>query len=127
MNVGDKFPVTIAGQVVAEAVVKEHSEGLATLIIPATLVTMSYRTHDELTPEAPAEAPETSSHVLLTDEVVKPAEAAPTTTDGSPATPAQQVAPVVDPAASAPVAEQPKEVAPIPEAVEHAVEEKATE
>lgn len=49
MKVGDSIPVTIAGQVVCNATVKEMQDGTATLVVPATLVVMGTRT--ELTNE----------------------------------------------------------------------------
>lgn len=64
MKKGDKFPVTIAGHVVAQADVKEVGDGQVTLIVPATLVTMSTRT--ELAPETPEEKVESGSdHQIL--------------------------------------------------------------
>lgn len=53
MKVGDKVPVTIAGQVVAQASIKETGDGTATLVVPATLVVMATRT--ELAVETPPE------------------------------------------------------------------------
>ena len=53
MKVGEKYPVEIAGQIVAYAQIKELGEGTATLIVPATQVVMATRT--ELTYETPAE------------------------------------------------------------------------
>lgn len=53
MKVNDKVDVLIAGQVVAQATVKELGDGTATLVVPATLVVMATRT--ELTVEAPRE------------------------------------------------------------------------
>lgn len=118
MKIGDTFSVDIAGQQVTLATVKEVNEAdrLVTLIIPATLAQMSYKTHDELTPqeERVTEEPETGEHILLTDHVVKPdtqaaTEQVPGQTETVP-TPAQEpVVPVV------------------PEKVEEAVEQKATE
>ena len=60
MKVNDKIPVTIAGQQVAVATVKEMSEGTATLIVPATRVVMATRT--ELT----VEEKENEVEVLIT-------------------------------------------------------------
>lgn len=60
MKVNDTVPVTIAGQTVANATVRELGDGTATLVVPATLVVMATRT--ELTVEAPVvddTAPET--------------------------------------------------------------------
>jgi hypothetical protein len=51
MKAGETVPVTIAGQVVAQATVKELGDGTATLVVPATLVVMATRT--ELTVETP--------------------------------------------------------------------------
>lgn len=44
MKVGDNVPVTLAGQVVAQATVKEMGSDTATLVVPATLVVMGIRT-----------------------------------------------------------------------------------
>lgn len=44
MKVGEYVPVTIAGQVIAQAVIKEIGNGTATLIVPATQVVMGVRT-----------------------------------------------------------------------------------
>lgn len=135
MKVGDTFPVAIAGERVADATVKEIRDSEVVLVVPATLVTMSYRTHDELTPNDPADsAPETvegSDHVLLTDNVevkpptesVTPEQAATQQVPGTtevPATPPTQPDTV-------PTPEQAPVVPPIPEHVEDAVEQKATE
>jgi hypothetical protein len=49
MKVGDKISVSVQGIEVAQADVKEVSDGTATLIIPATRVVMATRT--ELAPE----------------------------------------------------------------------------
>jgi hypothetical protein len=87
VKAGDKFPVTIAGETITEATVKEVNEkdSTATMLVPATLVTMSYRTHDELTPSDPAdatpEAVEGADHVLLTDRVEQ--QVKPETTEGT--------------------------------------------
>lgn len=51
MKIGDKYEVTIQGQVVAYATVKGMDDGTATLVVPATLVVMATRT--ELTYEQP--------------------------------------------------------------------------
>lgn len=53
MKTNDTVPVYIAGQVVANATVKEVGDGTATLVVPATLVVMATRT--ELTVETPKE------------------------------------------------------------------------
>ena len=44
MKIGDIFPVTIAGQTVANAKVVELDKDSATLIVPATKVVMAIRT-----------------------------------------------------------------------------------
>jgi hypothetical protein len=54
MKVGDVQPVTIAGQVVAQARVSEIGEGTVTFIVPGTKVVMATRV--ELA-EAPREEP----------------------------------------------------------------------
>jgi hypothetical protein len=135
MKAGDKFPVTIAGETITEATVKEVNEkdNTATMLVPATLVTMSYRTHDELTPNDPAaatpEAVEGTDHVLLTDHVVKPGEPV---GEGVPVP--NQVSsdlsgtPVPGQEETAPTEPQTEAVpAPVPEKVEDAVEREASE
>ena len=63
MKQGDKIPVTIAGQVVAQATVKELGDGTATLVVPGTLVVMAVRT--EIAPET-HEVAESSSETIIT-------------------------------------------------------------
>lgn len=129
MKSGDKFPVTIAGEEVAQATVKEVDEdkATATMVIPATLVTMSYRTHDELTPGDPAEATPTvegSEHILLTDQVVTPGDAVTpqqAATQQVPGTPEAPTQPD-----TAPTPAQEPVVPAVPEEVEQAVERQAT-
>lgn len=53
MKTGDTVPVTVAGQVVAQAAVVELDKNTATLIVPATRVVMAVRT--ELAVEEPKE------------------------------------------------------------------------
>lgn len=53
MKVNDKVPVTIGGQVVAQANIKEVGDGQVTLVVPATLVVMATRT--ELSAPEPVE------------------------------------------------------------------------
>ena len=132
MKAGDKFPVTIAGETITEATVKEvdESKNTATMMVPATLVTMSYRTHDELTPNEPVapEAVEGADHILLTDRVeqqapgpVTPGEAAQRQTlDPTPVEPAKQPDTTPTPA-------QEPVVPVVPEKVEEAVEREATQ
>lgn len=134
MKAGDKFPVTIAGETITEATVKEVNEkdSTATMLVPATLVTMSYRTHDELTPNDPAqatpEAVEGADHVLLTDRVeqqVKPeqtgeADLATQQVPGAATPPAQPETVPTEP--QAPVVPEPV----VPEKVEDAVEREAS-
>lgn len=55
MKVGDSVPVALAGHVVAQAKVKELSDGKAVLIIPATQVTMAVRTELDAAPVEPKE------------------------------------------------------------------------
>lgn len=62
MKRGDKVPVTIAGQTVANAEVRETGDGTVTLIVPATMVVMATKT--ELAIETPAPASETESQIL---------------------------------------------------------------
>lgn len=116
MRAGETVPVTIAGQVVAQATVKELGDGTATLVVPATLVVMAVRT--ELAVEQPAES--TSETVITgvdrpeptveetggTPEVSMPPVTAPSSDEVvqgeagnvvepvEPATPVEQVAPV---------------------------------
>lgn len=52
MKVGDSVPVALAGHVVAQARVKELSDGKAILDIPATRVTMAVRTELDAPPVA---------------------------------------------------------------------------
>lgn len=61
MKTGDTVPVTVAGQVVAQATIKEMGDGQATLVIPATLVVMATRT--ELTQET---KPEPAKDTIIT-------------------------------------------------------------
>jgi hypothetical protein len=44
MKLGDKIPVTIAGQTVTQAEVRELADGTVTLVFPATRVVMATRT-----------------------------------------------------------------------------------
>lgn len=85
MKVGDGVPVTIAGQTVAMATVKELGDGTATLVVPATLVVMGTRT--ELS-DLPME--ESGKQVII-EGVERPAEPV----VEAPA-PASEVAPVVE-------------------------------
>lgn len=62
MKRGDKVPVTIAGQTVANAEVRETGDGTVTLIVPATMVVMATRT--ELAVETPAPVSESESQIL---------------------------------------------------------------
>lgn len=62
MKVGDSVAVTIAGQVVANATVKEMADGTATLIVPATRVVMAVRT--ELAYEAPVVQEQTTETII---------------------------------------------------------------
>lgn len=50
MKQGDKFPVTIAGQTIAEATVKDVGDGQVTLVVPGTIVVMATAT--SIAPEA---------------------------------------------------------------------------
>lgn len=63
MKVNDTVPVTIAGQTVANATVRELGDGTATLVVPATLVVMATRT--ELTVETPQVDP-TAAETIIT-------------------------------------------------------------
>lgn len=64
MKVGDTVPVTLAGDVVAQAKITAMEEGIATLEFPGTRVQMSYVT--QLTPEAPAAPAEPSKQTIIT-------------------------------------------------------------
>jgi hypothetical protein len=110
MNVGDKIPVSIAGQTVVMADVKELADGTATLIIPATRVVMATRT--ELTMEGPSNG---GGVELLTDEVVRPE--APVVATEAPAQAQTIEAPAPSPVANADAAVQSVEQA-TPVAVE---------
>lgn len=57
MKVGENIPVTIAGQVVANATITELSDGTATLVVPATRVVMATQT--SLAVEEPSQESET--------------------------------------------------------------------
>lgn len=50
MKVGDKFPVTLAGHTVTQAVVREVGDGQAVLVIPGVAVTMAVRTELDAPP-----------------------------------------------------------------------------
>jgi hypothetical protein len=56
MKQGDTVPVTIAGQTVAQASVKELGEGTVTLIVPATMVVMEVSTQIAPPTAAPVES-----------------------------------------------------------------------
>lgn len=71
MKVGDGVPVTIAGQQVAQATVKEMSDGVATLEFPATRVQMAYRVEIDTAPK-PVES-ETHTEVLGVERQEAPA------------------------------------------------------
>lgn len=62
MKIDDTVPVTIAGQVVAQARVRELGDGTATLVVPATLVVMATRT--ELTVETPNSDPTEAESII---------------------------------------------------------------
>lgn len=63
MKRGDKIPVTIAGQTVANAEVREVGDGQVTLVVPGTLVVMATRT--EIAYEAPTQ-PERETETVIT-------------------------------------------------------------
>lgn len=108
MKQGDKVPVTIAGQVVAQATVKELGDGTVTLVVPGTLVVMAVRT-EIAPPTAAAVEGETvitgvDREVVTTSagtpEVEMPPVTAPSETAETPAAPApveptEQTNPVV--------------------------------
>lgn len=110
MKVGDQIPVTIAGQTVALAEVKELGDGSATLIVPGTRVVMATRT--ELSFEStPNDTSGVETIIDGVDRAQAPVEA-PAVSEV--ATPVEQSAPVatepVAPAADSvptPVAESP--------------------
>lgn len=54
MKVGDTFPVTVAGHVVAQARVAELTREKATLVVPGTVVVMAVNT--SLAGKAPSES-----------------------------------------------------------------------
>ena len=78
MRQGDKVPVTIAGQVVAQATVRELGDGTVTLVVPGTLVVMAVRTEIAPDPQQTA-VPETETLITGVDRtsadstVVEPA------------------------------------------------------
>lgn len=95
MKVGDKFPVTVANQEVAQAEVKEIGEGTATLIVPATRVVMATKT--ELTVAPVAAEPAVQTIIDGVDRVSAPETqevpvAAPVNTEQAPAPVENQVA-----------------------------------
>jgi hypothetical protein len=63
MKVGDLVPVTINGDVAAQAKITDMEDGIATLIIPGTKVQMRYVT--QLTAE-PAPVAEPSTQTIIT-------------------------------------------------------------
>ena len=63
MKVGDKVPVTIAGQKVADAEVRAMADGTVTLVFPATKVVMGTRT--EIAPEVTGNTDTGSDHQIL--------------------------------------------------------------
>lgn len=64
MKINDVVPVTIAGQVVANAVVRELGDGTATLVFPATRVVMAVRTELAVEDEAPMDS--TGTETIIT-------------------------------------------------------------
>lgn len=68
MKVGDKIDVTVAGEVIAQAEVKELGDGTVTFIVPASRVVMATKTE-----VAPGVGPEgdTSGTQTIIDEVVR--------------------------------------------------------
>lgn len=97
MKVGDKVPVTIAGQQVTLAVVTEMGDGTATLVFPATKAVMGVRTELDTTPVAP----QGNEHAIL------------------------GVEPATQPTLEAPSVDVVAEVAPAPVAATPAVEQNA--
>lgn len=109
MKRGDKIPVTIAGQTVANAEVREVGDGQVTLVVPGTLVVMATRT--EIAYEAPTQ-PERETETVITgvdrssgetvDVETAPARSAPVgetnetndTTQGQDTTPTPEVSTV---------------------------------
>lgn len=73
MKVGDKFPVTIAGQVVTHASVSEIGEGEVTLVFVGQKVRMATKTQLSEEP-VKTEAPATET---IIDAVERPSESAP--------------------------------------------------
>lgn len=66
MNVGDTVPVTIAGQVVAQAKVVELDNQAVTLIVPATQVVMGVKTELDTAPV------ESEGPSVIIDDVERP-------------------------------------------------------
>jgi hypothetical protein len=109
MKVGDKYEVTIAGQKVADATVREVGSGQVVLVVPGTVVTMSTRT--EIAPPAPQVVDSSGTEVIIDEVVRQPAQSAPvdettggnnaeqqttTTSEGSPSGEGTPTGPVVD-------------------------------
>lgn len=84
MKVGDKIPVTIAGQQVTEAVIKELADGTVTLEFPATRAVMGVRTEIDTTPITPTGGTE---HAILGIEPQTPVEGLPPVVPEAPAIP----------------------------------------
>lgn len=119
MKVGDEFPVTIEGLEVARARVREVSDdGRAWLVVPGKVVEVQYRTQTTIETPTPV-AGEGSSHVLLTDQVANKDDLATQQVPGEATPPAQPD--------TVPTEPQAPTVPPVPEEIEQAIEEKATE
>lgn len=119
MKVSDRFPVTLAGQTVAQAEVIEIDQGTVTLLIPGTKVVMETRT--ELAAPTPVEpesetiitgvdgpADNSAEPAATPDATVPPVQ--PTAPEPVPApepSPAPEPTPTPDPAPAPPVVEKP--------------------
>ena len=84
MKVGDTFPVTVAGHVVAQARVAELTREKATLVVPGTVVVMAVNT--SLAGKAPSES--------TTETIVTGVDRQETSTDGSNTTVVESGAPL---------------------------------
>ena len=119
MKQGDKFPVTIAGQTVAEAVVREVGDGQVTLVVPGTIVVMATQTNiapEATIPEnsAPVEGSNKETIITGVDRVSGEAGTVEVITSDGGETPQPAGIPVTDPGETTPAEPQPAPPAPEP-------------
>lgn len=93
MKVGDKIPVTIAGQTVTSATVKELGDGTVTLEFPATRAVMGVRTEIDTAPPAQTSGTE---HAILGVENQPPATVAGNDTAAADNTQVNETTPVAE-------------------------------